>query len=364
MLISTSGRLWSHANDEEHVSLKIKERLSALSFLVIDEIDRMTEGCGRFKELESILALLNPIATMVFSATFDNLKSSALFSKIPFPSKAPLFLSTSTAEMKKTPLSGLASNVSVLKLRCCIRDKDACLVALLEKPPVVPTIVFVNSIAMIRRLCSLLRLLGINALPLHSQMPQRQRLKNIDRIKSALNADKSPILLATDAVGRGIDIPHVSRIIHFQVPPTLSQFIHRSGRTGRADACGVSYLLIAPDDHQASASLLKAAKALIKEDPQLENLLWDPNVLSKIKERLEIATLVDSFEHKNRKVQSDKTSALFLDEDESSVQHSANKRQNLQGAMPYDEDAVVEQQIALSKLSKMKKLLVKLNAKH
>ena len=322
----------------------------------------MAEGCGHFKELWSILEILNPLSTMVFSATLDNIKVSNLQHKIPFHSRPPLFLSTVDTKEKKGPLSGLASNVSTFKLRCCINDRDACLIVLLERPPFVPTIVFVNSVAMIRRLCPLLRLLGINALPLHSQMPQRQRLKNIDRIKSTTNIEKNSILVATDVVGRGIDIPHVSRIIHFQIPLTFDQFIHRSGRTGRADTSGVSYLLISPEDYQRSMPLLKAAKNLIKEDSTLENHLWDPNTLFKIKERLEIAKAIDLLEHGTRKARFDEISASFLDDDGAPpTKHKQERRKRASGCTLEDEDAITERRITSSKLSKMKKLLLKLN---
>ena len=124
-------------------------------------------------------------------------------------------------------IPGLATTLQMSHIPT--EDRDFALFALLlnssEK-----ALVFVNSIAMLKRLGPLLTLLRIQCVSMHAQMQQRARLKAIERfIKGDAN-----VMLATDVVGRGIDLPQVDTVVHFQLPPSKDSFIHRSGRAGRA----------------------------------------------------------------------------------------------------------------------------------
>lgn len=78
------------------------------------------------------------------------------------------------------------------------------------------TIVFCNSIDCVRRLRTVLEYLNCNPLPLHAQMHQKQRLKNLERFASS----KTALLLATDVAARGLDIKGIEHVIHYQVPRT------------------------------------------------------------------------------------------------------------------------------------------------
>lgn len=95
-------------------------------------------------------------------------------------------------------------------------------------------------------------LLQLKAYPLHSQLQQRQRLKNLDRFK----ANAQSILLATDVAARGLDIPAVDHVIHYQIPRTADGYIHRNGRTARASRDGFSLLMCAPDERRMVRALL------------------------------------------------------------------------------------------------------------
>jgi len=76
-------------------------------------------------------------------------------------------------------------------------------------------------------------------------MEQRQRLKNLDRFREVDNS----ILLATDVAARGLDIPNVQHVIHYQVPNTVESYVHRSGRTARANTDGNSLVIVEPKEH-------------------------------------------------------------------------------------------------------------------
>lgn len=119
----------------------------------------------------------------------------------------------------------------------------------------------------------LTELLNIKAFPLHSQLEQRQRLKNLDRwefIRLQLNlrlafpdlflsrfkSTANSVLLATDIAARGLDIPAVDHVIHYQIPRSADSYVHRNGRTARAMRTGFSMLMCAPDERRVVRALL------------------------------------------------------------------------------------------------------------
>jgi ATP-dependent RNA helicase DDX24/MAK5 len=118
------------------------------------------------------------------------------------------------------------------------------------------TIVFLSSISALRRLSPMLSLVlpQTTVLTLHSEMQQRSRLKSLDRFRSSSNS----VLLSTDVAARGLDIPKVDHVIHYQVPRSSDCYVHRSGRTARAGKGGVALALIAPDELKTWRSLMKS----------------------------------------------------------------------------------------------------------
>lgn len=339
ILVATPGRLLSlmgEGKNGENKGLDIKRRLSSLSFLVVDEVDKMTEGKGHFKELEDIFACVsgktnqeNGRWTFVFSATLPSSSSKqisnatddanddggaslrGLFGKVPFADAKPplMFKVRNTMSESSNEILLLPENISTYKVKCSLAEKDVFLYLLLKERKG-PTIVFVNSIACIRRLCPILRLLFSEnnsdnrknepfpiALPLHSQMPQRQRLKNLDRLKNVPGC----IVVATDVIGRGIDIPDVSLVIHYQIPRSPQIFIHRSGRSGRrAGTTGTSILLVDPSEHFLATNLSKTTAYKWPEHPLSYSSATRQFIVCR--ERLKMAAAIDNLEHSTRKV--------------------------------------------------------------
>ena len=112
-----------------------------------------------------------------------------------------------------------------------------------------------------RRLTNLFSLLDCIPLPLHAQLHQKQRLKNLDRF----TASPTGLLVATDVAARGLDIPGVEHVVHYQVPRTSESYVHRSGRTARAARQGLSLLLVEPGE-QAGLRRLCATLGRATED--------------------------------------------------------------------------------------------------
>ncbi|XP_053141567.1 ATP-dependent RNA helicase DDX24 [Hemicordylus capensis] len=305
IIIATPGRLWELIQ-EKHPHLS---DLRQLRCLVIDEADRMVER-GHFLELSHLLEMLsdsqyNPKRqTFVFSATLTLIHQA--------PARV-LQKKKATKIDKKTKLETLMQKVGIkgkpkvidltrkeatvetlteTRIHCDTEEKDYYLYYFLLQYPG-RTMVFANSIDCIKRLTSLLTILDCNPLPLHANMHQKQRLKNLERFAER----DSCVLLTTDVAARGLDIPNVQHVIHYQVPRTSEIYVHRSGRTARATNEGLSLLLIGPSD---VINFKKIYKTLGKNE-ELPFFPVETKCMSAIKEQVNLARQIEKVEYfKNR----------------------------------------------------------------
>ncbi|KAI0087341.1 DEAD-domain-containing protein [Irpex rosettiformis] len=330
ILVATPGRLWDILQEDDDLASQIK----SLRFLVLDEADRMIEA-GHFAELDNILRLtlrqseedeiepefgtsdeaqdciakstsIDELQTFVFSATLSkdlqrNLKKHArpkgkkgapastlddLLMRLDFRDSQPDIIDLS-------PEGGVVSTLKQSRIDCLANEKDAFLYYFLLRYPG-RTLVFLSSIDGIRRLMPLMELLEIKAFPLHSQLEQRQRLKNLDRFKSTTNS----VLLATDIAARGLDIPSVDHVVHYQIPRSADVYVHRNGRTARAMRNGFSLLMCAPDERKIVKALLGSLKRSEDEIPEIS---VEHYLLDKLKERIQLARQIDNAQHKIKK---------------------------------------------------------------
>uniref|UniRef100_A0A3Q2DVJ5 ATP-dependent RNA helicase n=1 Tax=Cyprinodon variegatus TaxID=28743 RepID=A0A3Q2DVJ5_CYPVA len=301
ILIATPGRLWDLIK-EQHPHLV---NLRQLKCLVIDEADRMVER-GHFAELESLLEMLstthfNPTRqTFVFSATLTmvhGLPSRVLQKKKKLDNRSKLEILMEKVGIKSKPkvidLTRKEATVETLtetQIHCQKEEKDFYLYYFLLQYPG-RTMVFANSIDCIKRLTALLGILDCCALPLHANMHQKQRLKNLERFAERENC----VLLTTDVAARGLDIPDVQHVIHYQVPRTSETYVHRSGRTARAAKEGLSLVLVGPDDVM---NFKKISKTLGKEE-ELTLFPVENKCMEAIKERVNIARKIEKIEFYN-----------------------------------------------------------------
>lgn len=122
-------------------------------------------------------------------------------------------------------------------------DKDLFAIHFLLKFPG-RTLLFVNSIKAARRLDGLLRALEIPCRVLHAQQQQRQRLRALEAFRDSSNC----VLVATDVAARGLDVPLVQSVLHYDIPRSPQLYQHRSGRTARAGQTGRAVSLVSPED--------------------------------------------------------------------------------------------------------------------
>ena len=122
------------------------------------------------------------------------------------------------------------------------------------------TLVFVNYVSVLRRLAAVLRALGVQAHPLHARMQQRARLKALDRFRAEPHAG----LICSDVAARGLDLPGVASVLHFDVPPNPDTYTHRAGRAAHQPGAprGFSVLLVDDADRAAWARAEAATRGM------------------------------------------------------------------------------------------------------
>ncbi|KAF8320485.1 DEAD-domain-containing protein [Clavulina sp. PMI_390] len=331
ILIGTPGRLWDIIQEDDSIASQIR----SARFLVLDEADRMIET-GHFQELENIVKLtIRPgskdadatekdpefaalekaaglaadespanesMQTFVFSATLSkdlqrNLKKHGrTYAKKSQTTTSTLddllmrldFRDADPQVVDLSPEGGVVSTLHEAKVHCTKADKDLYLYYFLLRYPG-RTLVFVSSIDSIRHIMPLLDILQVPAYPLHSQLQQKQRLKNLDRFKSG----STGVLIATDVAARGLDVPSVDHVVHYQLPRTADVFVHRNGRTARAKREGFSLQLCGPDEQKAARALLQS----LGRAEDVPELAIDYDMMAKLKERVTLARSIDNAQH-------------------------------------------------------------------
>lgn len=187
-------------------------------------------------------------------------------------------------------------------------QQDLYLYTLLLYHPKHRTLLFTNSISSVRRLVQFLQNLGLPALPLHSNMEQKARLRSVERFSSP-SSNPSSILVATDVAARGLDIKGIDFVIHYHVPRTADMYVHRSGRTARAGAPGKSVLLCAPNEVVGVARLIgkvhaEAGARGARRNP-LETLELDSRIVSRVRPRVNLAKRITEATIAKEKVSSE-----------------------------------------------------------
>ncbi|KAG7669560.1 hypothetical protein Ndes2526B_g05899 [Nannochloris sp. 'desiccata'] len=218
------------------------------------------------------------------SATLES-----LMDKVPFLGHGKPKIVDLTSDRK------VADKISEACISCAETERDEYLYCLLASHPG-RTIVFVNAISAVRRLAAILKLLGLPIYALHAGMQQRARLKALDRFRTDSNA----ILVATDVAARGLDVKDVRCVVHYQLPASLDVYVHRSGRTARADKDGIAIALVTPKEDARYRALLRA---LGREEPPLFPL--DASLMSGARERVRLAVKLDSLDRKLSKERAD-----------------------------------------------------------
>ncbi len=343
IIIGTPGRLWEIISS----SKGLMPWLTQTKFLVLDEADRLLSE-GHYKELEEILNALDrtndddpssppsasPVSqptnrqTLIFSATFAPSLQSKLSGhqkKKPDPSSADslthlisrLNFRSTPKFIDASPLTHLPSSLSEHIVECSALEKDLYLYALLLCHfPSTRTLVFTNSINSVRRLVPFLQYLNLPAHALHSQMPQKARLRSVERFSASVKEKEKgagSILVATDVAARGLDIPNMAAVLHYHLPRAADTYVHRSGRTARKDLPGASVLICSPEEVQGMRRLVAKVHATATTNPDgnksrgIRTLDIDRRIVGRLKPRTVLAKqIADAGRAKEKKGHEDK----------------------------------------------------------
>ena len=226
VLVATPGRLLDHLRSPY-------ARLDSVEYLVLDEADRMLD-MGFLPDIRRILKYIPAKRqTLFFSATIP--APIAKLAGQMLKSPATINLGRASA-----PPVGITQAVYPVPQEL----KAALFLSLLKRGDLKQALVFTRTKHRANRLAENLVKNGIRAERIHGNRSQLQRTAALAGFKSG----RFPVLVATDIAARGIDVEALGHVVNFDVPPASDDYIHRVGRTGRADATGEAFTFVAPDE--------------------------------------------------------------------------------------------------------------------
>jgi ATP-dependent RNA helicase RhlE len=233
LIIATPGRLLD-LTGQRHGDF------SGLEFLVLDEADRMLD-MGFLPQIRRIVkALPRKRQTLMFSATLSREIESLTHEFQQNPKTVQIGRRSNPAETVTQLVYEVSSSL-----------KPALLTHLLQDAALDSVLVFTRTKHGADRIARRLEGSRIRTATLHSNRSQNQRLRALKEFKSG----EVRVLVATDIAARGIDVDGISHVINYDFPMHSEDYVHRIGRTGRAQQIGDAISFVTPEDHGALRSL-------------------------------------------------------------------------------------------------------------
>jgi ATP-dependent RNA helicase RhlE len=244
VIIATPGRLLDHFKQPY-------AKLSGLEVLVLDEADRMLD-MGFLPDIKRVLKHLPAKRqTLFFSATMPAPIQALTRELLHNPA-------TINLERKSTPAVGIRQAVYAVREEL----KPALFVELLRRGDIGNVIVFTRTKHRANRLADYLTKEGIPNAKIHGNRSQAQRTEALEGFKNG----RYRCLVATDIVARGIDVEQLEHVVNFDVPHLPEDYIHRVGRTARADATGDAFTFVSPEEE---GDLSQIERAISKRLPRV-----------------------------------------------------------------------------------------------
>lgn len=232
IIIATPGRLISH------ISLGNVD-LSKVSFFVLDEADRMLDMGFSDDIMQIVKCLPEKRQTIMFSATMPKKIQDLAKSILHNPAEVKLAVSK--------PAEKIAQSAFI----CYETQKTGIVKYLFKEIPPHRVIVFASSKQKVKDITIVLRKAGFNVGAMHSDLEQSER----DDVMYRFKAQQIDVLVATDIVARGIDIDDIQLVINYDVPHDAEDYVHRIGRTARANNDGVAITLVSELEQHKFASI-------------------------------------------------------------------------------------------------------------
>ena len=236
VLIATPGRLLDHLRAPY-------AKLDNIEFLVLDEADRMLD-MGFLPDIKRILRVVpRKRQTLFFSATMPPAIAGLTREMLQNPKSIDL-------GRRSLPAVGITQAVYPVRQDL----KPGLLLALLQRDDVTQALVFTRTKHRANRLAEQLVKRGVKAERIHGNRSQPQRTAALAGFKSG----QYRVLVATDIAARGIDIEALGHVVNFDVPQAPDDYIHRVGRTARAEAVGDAFTFVAPEEENDLRAIEKA----------------------------------------------------------------------------------------------------------
>jgi ATP-dependent RNA helicase RhlE len=226
VIVGTPGRLLDHFRQPY-------ARLAGVEFLVLDEADRMLD-MGFLPDIRRVLRHLpKKRQTLFFSATMPPPIAELTQEMLHDPV-------TINLERRAAPAAGITQAIYPVAQAL----KAPLLVKLLETPEVHDALVFTRTKHRADRLAKHLASRHVSVERIHGNRSQAQRTQALEGFKSG----RYRVLVATDIAARGIDVTALGHVINFDVPAQPEDYIHRVGRTARAEMTGSAFTLVSPEE--------------------------------------------------------------------------------------------------------------------
>ncbi len=257
-IIATPGKLISHLN-MGYV------RTEGLTHLILDEADRMLD-MGFFEDIMRIVSFLpEKRQTLMFSATMPP-KIRQLADKLL---NSPEQISLSMSK----PAAG------VMQVAYLVQDKDkpALIKKLLDKEGLNGAIIFSRTKRNVKEIAKILKKTTLQVEEMHSDLTQDEREEVMRRFRNR----NLQVLVATDILARGIDIKELQLVVNFDVPDEAEDYVHRVGRTARADASGIAITFISPGEQRKFGNIERLIETEVQKlnvPPEIgESFTYNPN---------------------------------------------------------------------------------------
>jgi len=236
VIVATPGRLLDHFRFPYAA-------LRGLEVLVLDEADRMLD-MGFLPDVRRVLRHVpRKRQTLLFSATMPEPIVALSREMLEDPVSINL-------DRRAAPAVGITQAVYPVDAKL----KPALLLALLRRGDMKSALVFTRTKRRADRLAEWLAGKEVRAARIHGNRSQSQRTQALDGFK----AGRYDVLVATDIAARGIDVVALGHVVNFDVPGASEDYIHRVGRTGRAEATGDAFTFVAPEDEPALRAIERA----------------------------------------------------------------------------------------------------------
>jgi ATP-dependent RNA helicase RhlE len=214
--VATPGRMFDLIY-QKHI------KITKVKYLVLDEADQMLD-LGFYKDILDVKKFLPKVhQTLFFSATINEQIKDLAYSLVRNPIRIQL-----------SPKERVSRNITHSVAYINMDDKRFFLERIVKENTDKKIIVFVRTQVRVERVAKAMERVGITSIFMHGGMQQQEREDTLNQLRTGV----CNILVTTDVVARGIDIPQIFMVINYDIPDVVENYVHRVGRTGRGNDKG------------------------------------------------------------------------------------------------------------------------------